>query len=113
MAKMKATPKTYADAIEVLRGRDSVRLGNNTYLERCDGFVGVRLHGTYVVRFHENGAVTLHTGGYHTSTTKDRINEFITGSVYQKNFEWFYVQQMGNGCHPIEFSEGMNISAQL
>jgi hypothetical protein len=33
MAKLKATPKNYAEALAVLAGRESVRLGNNTYLE--------------------------------------------------------------------------------
>jgi hypothetical protein len=92
MAKLKATPKNYAEALAVLAGRESVRLGNNTYLEHLNGlqFIGVRLHSTYIVRFHENGTVTLHTGGYYTVTTKERINHFVLGSVWQSNHQWFY-----------------------
>jgi hypothetical protein len=119
MAKLKATPKNYAAAAEVLAGRDSVRLGNNTYLERLNGlqFIGVRLHNTYVVRFHENGQITLHTGGYRTATTKDRINEFITGRVYQKNHEWYYVGHNTEGAldwdHPDDFTEGYEVKKGL
>ena len=31
-----------------------------------------------------DGRVALLTGGYRTVTTKDRINQFISGRVYQK-----------------------------
>lgn len=34
MAKLKATPKSYAEALIVLQGKQSLRLGNNTYLEQ-------------------------------------------------------------------------------
>lgn len=110
MAKLKATPKNLAAAIEVLAGRESVRLGNNTYLENLPGlqFIGVRLHNTYIVRFHYNGQITLHSGGWRTVTTKDRINEFISGRVYQKRGVWFY-QGAREGWHipAVEFEEGM------
>ena len=64
MAKLKATPKNYADALAVLAGRTSVRLGNNTYLlainervysaghiteERIT--IAVKLHDTNIVKF--------------------------------------------------------------
>jgi len=50
MAKLKATPKTYQEALEALGGRGSVKLGNNTWLEAfTDGthtdMIAVRLHG--------------------------------------------------------------------
>jgi hypothetical protein len=40
------------------RGRNGMKkLGNNTYLEEIvPGTFGVRLHGTYVVRIHRDGA---------------------------------------------------------
>ena len=119
MANLKATPKNFAQAVEVLKDRISMRLGNNTYLEVSDsdplrGFIGVRLHGTYVVKFWPDGQITLHTGGYRTVTTKDRINEFITGRVYQKDYAWFYVDHTSEGAlgwdNPQEFTEGMNVA---
>ena len=123
MAKLKATPKNFEQAVAVLKDRISMRLGNNTYLEVSDsdplrGFIGVRLHSTYIVKFWPDGQVTLHTGGWQTVTTKDRINEFITGRVYQKNHKWFYV---GHNCavgglawdSPEDFTEGMNVRRTL
>ena len=100
MAKLKATPKNFAEAVEVLKDKISVRLGNNTYLEVTDadpvhGFIGVRLHDTYIVKFWSDGQITLHTGGWHTVTTKDRINEFIKGRVYQEKHIWYYVRNRG------------------
>ena len=35
MAKLKATPKNFEQAVAVLGNRDSVRLGNNTYLDKA------------------------------------------------------------------------------
>ena len=116
MAKLKAIPKNFEQAVAVLGNRYSMRLGNNTYLERLNGDqqVAVRLYSTYIVRFYQTGRVTLHTGGYGTVTTKDRINQFITGRVYQKNHEWFYVGHNVDGAidwdNPIEFSEGMEVN---
>lgn len=114
MAKLKATPKSYAEAAELLAGRDSIRLGNNTYLENFHLGIAVRLHNTRIVVFHEDGRVTLHTGGYHTVTTKERLNQFIKGRVYQKSHAWFYVVNRGelgiDWANPIPFEDGIDVS---
>lgn len=121
MAKLKATPKSFAEAMQVLAGRDSIRLGNNTYLEYHadrDGsrvYVAVRFHNTNVVIFHDDGRVTLHSGGYHTVTTKERINRFVDGRVFQKDFDWFYaypdVERGGmRWSTAADFEEGMVVS---
>ena len=123
MARLNATPKTYQQAVEVLGNRDSVKLGNNTWIERIDpSTIGVRLHYTHIVQFHIDGRITLHTqstpGGrtFRTVTTKDRINEFITGRVYQKNYDWFYVGHDSTGAldwnHPQPFVESMNVGPE-
>jgi len=58
------------------RGRR--KLQNHTYLERIDEHtVGVRLHDTYVVKLHDDGSTSLDSGGWHTMTTKDRINAYL------------------------------------
>lgn len=113
MAQLKATPKNFAEALEVLNGKHSIRLGNNTYLESyTDGTqtdrICVRLHSTNIVQFFPDGRVTLHTGGYHTTTTKERLNQFISARVYQSNYDWFV---RANGSD-VEFSEGFTLTAQ-
>jgi hypothetical protein len=125
MAKLKATPKNFAEALIVLNGKSAVRLGNNTYLEQIISSQGqlaitVRLHNTNIVIFHHDGRVTLHTGGYRTVTTKGRINQFIAGKVGQKKFDWFYYPpKFGNDAqgwstvdwdNPVEFEEGIEAS---
>ena len=118
MAKMKATPKNFEQAKAALAGRDSMRLGNNTFLESyTDGTqvdrICVRLHSTNIVAFYPDGRVTLHTGGYRTRTTKERINHFITGRVYSRNYAWFYIAPLPFGADNSEriaprlFIEGM------
>src|SRR2546430_3496158 len=115
MARLKATPKTYQQAVEVLGNRQSLKLGNNTWLEQIDpSTIGVRLHYTHIVQFHIDGRITLHTQSsghtFRTVTTKDRINEFIYGNVYQKNYDWFYFSRENRG-HDVPFTEGMNIGS--
>ena len=116
MAKLKATPKNFEQASEVLAGRESIRLGNNTYLENFYGGIAVRLHNTRIVWFHEDGRVTLHTDGYHTVTTKERINQFIDGRVYQQHGQWYYrlplVEGAIEGAVTVIFSEGLNVGAK-
>ena len=113
MAKLKATPKNYAEALIVLAGRESVRLGNNTYLETRSYGIVVRFHDTPIVKFWESGCVTLHTGGYRTVTTKERMNQFITGKIYQKAGAWFYAECGSDGMvcweHPYTFTEGFTV----
>ena len=111
MSKMKFVPKTYAQAVEALAGRASVKLGNNTWLENFpDGIKAVRLHDTYIVQFWPDGRVTLYSGGYRTVTTKDRMNQFISGHVSQKNCKWFYTSRLlGEDYETVPFVEGMDV----
>ena len=72
------------------RNRGQRKVGNNTYAYiMLDGSVAIELHGTKVVVIHPDDSVTLNSGGWHTHTTKKRINQYSPVKVYQKNFEWF------------------------
>lgn len=93
---------------------------NNTWvlMNYVDGSIAVRLHGTDVVRTEPNGDITLRTGGYHTVTTKARINEFLslagTGwKVFQKDYDWFITHYAGGGQWDVTepFHEGMTLYA--
>jgi hypothetical protein len=103
MAKLKATPTNFAEALaafdSVKRGSriGSIRIGNNTYLESyVDGCsvdrICVRLHETNIVEFWADGRVILNSGGYRTVTTKERINQFIrpAGRIHQDAGVWYY-----------------------
>jgi hypothetical protein len=84
---------TYAEAVSMVHGKTKQKarkVGNNTYAEiEYDNSVSIRLHGTAVVRFYPNGLVKLNSGGWRTSTTKDRINKYSPVKVYQKKYEWY------------------------
>lgn len=71
----------------------------------------MRLYNTRIVRFYVSGAVTLHTGGYRTVTTKERLNQFISGRVYQRKGAWF-LQEYRDDLVSRErcFEEGIGIA---
>lgn len=91
MAKMSHTFDNYADAKTLsICGRQSkdgmVRLGNNTYLAERPQIKGwpeyaVRLHDTDIVTFKHDGKIVLHTGGWVSTTTADRMDTFTPASV--------------------------------
>ena len=67
------------------------------------------LHRTAIAVYdHNTQALKLNTGGWHSVTTKSRLNailsELIAGArVYQKNFNWFL--NYNNQTH--DFNDGM------
>lgn len=96
---------THQEAAALLGTRDSKKVGNNTYLERLPGgCFGVRLHNTVVVRIFPTGVYSLHTGGWQTVTTKDRINAYAPARVHARKRKWYL------GCG-VEFVEGIRINA--
>ena len=85
---------TFQELNDKLQGRNkySKKVGNNTYaIRNDDGSIGIRLHNTQVVVFYAQGGVRFFTGGWHTVTTKARINEFAPKpwGVFQRKGEWF------------------------
>lgn len=98
---------THAEATKMVHGvgnRMKRKIGNNTYARILDdGTVAIRLHNTDVVTIHPDNTVTLRTGGWQTSTTKDRINQYSPVRVYQHKYEWFV--KLNGKEYP--FMEGM------
>ncbi len=71
------------------------------------GDTSVTYHGTAVVIFNSE-EISLDSGGWRTSTTKNRMNQasnqFNLGfGVFQKNFEWF----VDFNGETLEFKDGM------
>lgn len=72
--------------------REGRTLANNTRAERRDrGEIAIRYHQTDILTFSPEGWVRYETGGWHTSTTKDRFNRFgVEGvHIWQTNHVWF------------------------
>lgn len=101
---------TYEGWAKVLGLKESKRIGHNTDLVRLpDGGIGIRLHWTVVVTYERDGSIRLNSGGFETTTTKQRINACLPAGfrVFAKSYKW-YVQIGGfeNG-ETIDFRDMM------
>jgi len=71
------------------RNSQSRKLANNTTLIRVnDSTIAVRLHSTNVVTYHSDGRIVFDSGGWKTSTTKQRMGEFSPAMVSQSRGTW-------------------------
>lgn len=101
------------------RPMDSKKVGNNTYAERWEDheqpYIAIRFHATVIAKLYPNGDVQLFTGGYHTVTTKNRLNELGNFVIFQKDYQW-YVKPFGTDwADAIDFYEGIkfNVNGEL
>lgn len=115
---MHEEPRSYEQAAALLTGRckNSKKLRYATWLERTsEKTIAVRQHATAIVIFHDNGTITLNTGGWRTRTTKDRLNDYTPLRIWQDKGVW-YVKYNGNlwpepGDERIRFYDGLKIDA--
>lgn len=65
-------------------------VAHNTVLRQCgSSAIAYRLHDTDIVTLHEDGRVTLDSGGWRTMITKERINRFAPAArVFSKKAHW-------------------------
>ena len=100
---------TYAEMERLVnKGREPGRknLKRNTWLVRWDeDRIDVVFHGTAIVKAFSDGSYILDSGGWQTSTTKGRINEYAPVYIYQKKHVW-YISWQGQD---IEFVDGMKL----
>ena len=125
----------YTDAERhMLRHEDknnSLKIMHNTRASRLPscflsgGSVTIRLHSTDIYRIerkHDDGdefahsVITLDSGGWHSVTTKDRINRFLPLGfrLVQRNWNWI-IQEMEDGTYRDRelFFDGMQIKLEL
>lgn len=81
---------SYLDTQLQGRNRNSRKLANNTYAERRDSNIAIRLHQTDILTFKPDGEIVTNTGGWFSSTTKARLNEFLPSGyrIYQNKGQW-------------------------
>lgn len=78
--------------------------------------IGLKYHQTDVVTFYPDNTIVLNTGGWHTVTTKARINEYLPNGfyLYQDKGIWYvsYGSPYGNDNNKkiYGFAEGMKIN---
>lgn len=86
-------PYRYDTALDCLRHARNPRVGrplqNNTRLVPCTvgdiECVGVKLHNTIVVAYLPDGNVVLNSGGWHSVTTQDRLNNWSPAKIYSQH----------------------------
>lgn len=91
------------------RKESEMRLGRATTL--ADG--RLTYHNTVVCESLENGKTRLETGGWHTVTTKRRMNQFAEAlghewRVWQKDYEWL----IGTRESFLPFTDGMIVNSK-
>lgn len=95
---------SYDNLLSTLKGRESKKIANNTYIVKRDNNLAIRLHQTDVVTFTPNNDMILDSGGWMTATTKDRINNAINEAgkrINQKRGNWF--------IDGLKFQDGLTI----
>lgn len=102
----------YQEALTKLGTRVSRKIANNTYMilhenEFGPSSVAIRLHNTNVVTFYQDGKVILNTGGWHTVTTKERINRFIPGGYTLSSLKGVWCVHHNGVAH--EYEDGMDL----
>ncbi len=102
---------TYASAADYLgRKIDRPLSGRSTRLQRRDDdTIAVRYHYTDVVTYHADGPTVLYSGGYHTMTTKSRMNEYTQANVVQANGVWYLVDRPYGGSWRSLFEDPVSI----
>lgn len=93
MPELLHTHKDYRELNEVLGDKKALRLGHNTRLHRLhdSDAIAVEYHETDIVTFYPDGVIILDNGGWRTSTTRYRINQYLPDGYYlvQDKYEWY------------------------
>lgn len=74
------------------RNKSSRKLDNNTYAERRGEDIAIRLHQTDILTYKKDGTIVANSGGWKTTTTKDRLNNYLPSgwSVSQRKGLWYW-----------------------
>lgn len=64
------------------RCKESRKYENNTYLQRRGDNIAMKYHDTDVAIFYPDGSIKLDSGGWHTSTTKERLSLALAGTPF-------------------------------
>lgn len=70
--------------------QNNTRLYQGVWSEHGGSCYEVWLHDTPVVTIYQDGTYVLKTGGWATVTTKDRLNTYGPGTVFQENRVWYW-----------------------
>lgn len=85
---------TFLNAQNILNKRTSRKIDNNTYARLEEDSIYIRLHNTDIITVTQRGIVTLNSGGWRTSTPKERLNSCLNklnlpARVSQERGQWY------------------------
>lgn len=96
-ANLACTYTNYEKLAGYLNGKESRKIGNNTFIEKLNDFeIGVKYHRTHIIKIDLTDVITVNTNGWETNTTKDRLNQFLgcrNVGIFQKKGIWYIAGQ--------------------
>lgn len=87
MRRNKTDLLTHTDVTAIAHSKFVDR--NTLEITYNNGDRAIRLHDTDIAIFKINGDIILNTGGWKTTTTKDRLNKFTPFSISQNKGIWY------------------------
>lgn len=106
----------YLELDSQLQGRNHSRrkLANNTYAHRGElNAIAIQLHATDILTFLPDGTIIADSGGWKTSTTKARLNEYLPQgygiSQHKGQWSWHRNGQDAKPIGPFPFTDGDKI----
>jgi len=84
------------------------RLDNNTFeVTYPNGNKAIRYHHTDIITYHPNGNIIINVNGWLTSTTKERLNNYLPSQwrINQINKIWY----LANNSHSYAYKDGITI----
>lgn len=115
MGSMYDTPdiRSYDQAARYLGSKATRPLYYATRVNRRGTAIAITHHATDIITYHPLGDVVIDTAGWHTVTTKARLNRHlphVSGHfyrrIYQEDSIWYIIDHNGE---PVVFADGMTI----
>jgi len=80
---------TFDEAKKTLGEKESLKIGNNTWLIKTNKGYGIKYHNTTIIEILPHDLYSLDVKGWTTSTTKERINTLSPVRVAQDKGQWY------------------------
>jgi hypothetical protein len=80
----------------LMNGRPKKKLADNTWAEiDSAGFITITLHTTDIMKLDPDGTIELHSGGWRTDVTLNRMNEYLNERYHVDQYAFKLHQEHG------------------
>lgn len=102
----------YVEARKQLGTRETKKLARNTYLREDHGNMVIKFWETDIVKIDPQDIYTLNTGGYLTTTTKERLNSFTPARIGADKGLWYvHTGSWSDDTHTrVLFADGIQVN---